>query len=164
MTSQKTIFKIIPLDKRVFVFVYKINRIGLQSDWLLMGKSEEFFEEGLFAMSYNTNRIKIQMGQQLLNDNLCLENFKKKHTNIYKTNKIQSCTNLAYIFKALKEAFKIFDKNRNGYIEAKELRAVTTTLGQTLSDEEFNEFWREADRNHDGKLDYEEFIKMMLQY
>ena len=81
-----------------------------------------------------------------------------------KTNKIQSCTNLAYIFKALKEAFKIFDKNRNGYIEAKELRAVTTTLGQTLSDEEFNEFWREADRNHDGKLDYEEFIKMMLQY
>merc|ERR1712110_1024217 len=66
--------------------------------------------------------------------------------------------------EALKEAFKIFDKNRNGYIEAKELRAVTTTLGQTLSDEEFNEFWREADRNHDGKLDYEEFIKMMLQY
>jgi len=66
--------------------------------------------------------------------------------------------------EALKEAFKIFDKNRNGYIEAKELRAVTTTLGQTLSDEEFNEFWQEADQNHDGKLDYEEFIKMMLQY
>jgi len=66
--------------------------------------------------------------------------------------------------EALKEAFKIFDKNRNGYIEARELRAVTTTLGQTLSDEEFNEFWQEADQNHDGKLDYEEFIKMMLQY
>jgi len=66
--------------------------------------------------------------------------------------------------EALKEAFKIFDKNRNGYIEAKELKAVTTTLGQALSDEEFCEFWNEADANSDGKLDYEEFIKMMLQY
>jgi len=66
--------------------------------------------------------------------------------------------------EALKEAFKIFDKNRNGYIEAKELKAVTTTLGQALSDDEFSEFWNEADANSDGKLDYEEFIKMMLQY
>ena len=71
------------------------------------------------------------------------------------------CTN---IFKALKEAFKIFDKNRNGYIEEKELKEVTTTLGQTLSEEEFQEFWLEADRNNDGKLDYNEFIKMMMQY
>ena len=67
-------------------------------------------------------------------------------------------------FKALKEAFKIFDKNHNGYIEAKELKEVTTTLGQTLSEEEFMEFWLEADVNNDGKLDYNEFIKMMMQY
>ena len=66
--------------------------------------------------------------------------------------------------KALKEAFKIFDKNKNGYIEAKELRSVTTTLGQRLTDEEFQEFWNEADQNGDGKLDYNEFIKIMLQY
>ena len=67
-------------------------------------------------------------------------------------------------FQSLKEAFKIFDKNRNGYIEAKELRTVTTTLGAQLSEDEFNEFWREADINNDGKLDYEEFIKIMAQY
>ena len=66
--------------------------------------------------------------------------------------------------QALKEAFKIFDKNRNGYIEAKELKSVATTLGQSLSEEEFMEFWREADVNNDGKLDYNEFIKMMTQY
>lgn len=71
---------------------------------------------------------------------------------------------LLLLLKALKEAFKIFDKNRNGYIEAKELKSVTTTLGQTLTEEEFAEFWKEADKNHDGKLDYEEFIKMMTQY
>merc|ERR1712018_554249 len=63
--------------------------------------------------------------------------------------------------ESLKEAFRIFDKNHNGFIEAKELRQVTTTLGQQLSEEEFNEFWKEADVNHDGKIDYEEFIKIM---
>ena len=68
------------------------------------------------------------------------------------------------LFKDLKEAFKIFDKNRNGYIEVKELRAVTTTLGQKLSEEEFADFWREADINNDGKLDYNEFVKVMTKY
>ena len=69
-----------------------------------------------------------------------------------------------WFFQSLKEAFKIFDKNKNGYIEAKELKSVTTTLGSMLTDEEFDEFWREADINNDGKLDYEEFIKIMSQY
>ena len=69
-----------------------------------------------------------------------------------------------FFFQSLKEAFKIFDKNKNGYIEAKELKSVTTTLGSMLTDEEFDEFWREADINNDGKLDYEEFIKIMSQY
>jgi Ca2+-binding protein (EF-Hand superfamily) len=61
----------------------------------------------------------------------------------------------------LKEAFRIFDKNKNGYIEVKELKNVTTMLGQKLTDDEFEEFWKEADVNHDGKLDYNEFVKAM---
>ena len=69
-----------------------------------------------------------------------------------------------HILQSLKEAFKLFDKDRNGYIDAKELKQVTTTLGSQLTDEEFEDFWREADINNDGKLDYEEFIKIMKQY
>ena len=77
---------------------------------------------------------------------------------------ILKCFFKNWFFQSLKEAFKIFDKNKNGYIEAKELKSVTTTLGSMLTDEEFDEFWREADINNDGKLDYEEFIKIMSQY
>jgi len=64
----------------------------------------------------------------------------------------------------LKEAFKIFDKNKNGFIEMKELRTVTMTLGEKLTEEEFQEFWQEADVNRDGKLDYMEFVEMIRKY
>ena len=67
-------------------------------------------------------------------------------------------------FKALKEAFKIFDKNCNEFNEAKDLKEVTTSLWQILTKEEFAEFWEEADKNKDGRLDYNEFINMMMQY
>ena len=40
---------------------------------------------------------------------------------------------------------------------------VTTMLGQQLSKEEVEEFMKEADVDGNGKLDYDEFVKMMLQ-
>jgi len=62
----------------------------------------------------------------------------------------------------LKEAFKVFDKDDNGSISAKELRHVMTNLGEKLSDEEIDEMIREVDINGDGHIDYDEFVKMML--
>ena len=45
----------------------------------------------------------------------------------------------------LKEAFKVFDKDGNGFISASELRHVMTNLGEKLTDEEVDEMIREAD-------------------
>lgn len=64
----------------------------------------------------------------------------------------------------LKEAFKIFDRDKDGFIDMKELKKVANMLGATLSKEEVDEFMREADVDGNGKLDYDEFVKMMLQY
>lgn len=61
----------------------------------------------------------------------------------------------------LKMAFKMFDKNKDGYIDAKELKIVTTTLGQRLTNEEVEEFMSSADLDGDGKLNYHEFVKIM---
>merc|ERR1711909_17202 len=63
----------------------------------------------------------------------------------------------------LREAFKIFDRDKDGYISMKELKKVANMLGTMLTKEEVEEFMAEADSDGNGKLDYDEFCKMMLQ-
>eukprot|EP00091_Calanus_sinicus_P017595 TRINITY_DN3801_c0_g1_i3.p1 TRINITY_DN3801_c0_g1~~TRINITY_DN3801_c0_g1_i3.p1 ORF type:complete len:178 (-),score=73.25 TRINITY_DN3801_c0_g1_i3:47-580(-) len=64
----------------------------------------------------------------------------------------------------LREAFKIFDRDRDGYIDMKELKRVTNMLGTMLTKDEVDEFMAEADKDGNGKLDYDEFVKMLLSY
>lgn len=61
----------------------------------------------------------------------------------------------------LREAFRIFDKDGNGMINAAELRHVLTNLGEKLTDEEVDEMIREADMTGDGQVNYDEFVKVM---
>jgi len=61
----------------------------------------------------------------------------------------------------IKEAFKVFDKDGNGYISAAELKHVMNNLGEKLADQEVDEMIREADVDGDGQINYEEFVKMM---
>lgn len=63
----------------------------------------------------------------------------------------------------LREAFKVFDKDGNGYISAAELRHVMTSLGEKLTDEEVDAMMKEADADGDGQVDIEEFTKMMCK-
>ena len=67
----------------------------------------------------------------------------------------------------IKEAFRVFDKDGNGFISAAELRHVMTNLGEKLTDEEVDEMIREADIDGDGQVNYEgtvinEHIDFML--
>ncbi|AFZ79692.1 calmodulin, putative [Theileria equi strain WA] len=62
----------------------------------------------------------------------------------------------------LVQAFKVFDRDGNGFISAQELRHVMTNLGEKLTNEEVDEMLREADVDGDGKINYEEFVKLMV--
>jgi len=62
----------------------------------------------------------------------------------------------------IKEAFKVFDKDGNGFISAAELRHIMTNLGEKLTDEEVDEMIREADVDGDGQINYDEFVDMMM--
>ena len=53
----------------------------------------------------------------------------------------------------IREAFKVFDRDNNGFISAAELRHVMTSIGEKLTDDEVDEMIREADQDGDGKID-----------
>jgi calmodulin len=55
----------------------------------------------------------------------------------------------------------VFDKDGDGYITAVELKLVMKQLGEDLSEEQLNDMMREADSNGDGRIDFNEFCKMM---
>ena len=54
----------------------------------------------------------------------------------------------------LTEAFRIFDKDGNGYVDAKEIRHVMVNLGERLSDDEMDEMIREVEINGDNQINY----------
>lgn len=67
----------------------------------------------------------------------------------------------------LKLAFRAFDINEDGHIDAEEMAAVIRTLCHTqLTDEQFEQITHQIittfDRDSDGRIDFEEF-KMLLQ-
>lgn len=61
----------------------------------------------------------------------------------------------------VREAFRVFDINGNGFISVEELRHVATNLGETLTEEEVKEMIRVADSDNDGLINYSDFINLM---
>lgn len=61
----------------------------------------------------------------------------------------------------IKQAFRLFDKDGNGFISPAEVRQGMASLGERFTEEEIQEMIREADCDGDGQINYEEFVEMM---
>merc|ERR1712187_630814 len=59
------------------------------------------------------------------------------------------------------KAFRLFDDDEPGKISFKNLKRVAKELGERMTDEELQEMIDEADRDGDGEVNEEEFLRIM---
>merc|ERR1712106_113724 len=65
--------------------------------------------------------------------------------------------------ECLKEAFALFDRDRDGEINTEELGKVMRTHGFNPSEEDLIDMIRNVDKNANGAIDFNEFIDMMIK-
>ncbi len=65
--------------------------------------------------------------------------------------------------KDFREAFEIFDRDKDGYITAKELIQVMKSLNQDPSEQEINEMIKQVDLDNNGRIDFNEFAELMTK-
>jgi len=63
--------------------------------------------------------------------------------------------------KELKEAFRIYDKEGNGFISTNTLKEILKELDGKLTDEDLLNIIEEVDEDGSGTLDFDEFMAMM---
>nr|SVE76887.1 EOG090X02HV [Daphnia lumholtzi]SVE78113.1 EOG090X02HV [Daphnia lumholtzi] len=59
-------------------------------------------------------------------------------------------------------AFRVFDRDKNGFITKDELRLAMELIDESMTEEGLNELIKMADVDKDGRINYEEFAKMLL--
>merc|ERR1719492_24971 len=59
------------------------------------------------------------------------------------------------------KAFRLFDDDETGKISFKNLKQVAKEMGERMTDEELQEMIDEADRDGDGEVNEEEFLRIM---
>ncbi|KAK7790515.1 hypothetical protein R5R35_005261 [Gryllus longicercus] len=59
------------------------------------------------------------------------------------------------------KAFKLFDDDDTGTISFRNLKRVAKELGEDINDEELQEMIEEADRDGDGEVNFDDFMKVM---
>jgi calmodulin len=61
----------------------------------------------------------------------------------------------------LREAFKVFDRDGNGFISTDDLKHAINGIDDPLTNEEFDEMVNEIDVNDNQEINYEELITLM---
>jgi calmodulin len=60
----------------------------------------------------------------------------------------------------LRAAFRQFDQDNSGYIQAKELQNIMTKMGRRVHTSEIDAMIQSLDSSGDGKISFEEFARL----
>ena len=63
----------------------------------------------------------------------------------------------------IKEVFAMFDKDKSGSVNLKELGCILRTLGQMPTEDELTEFFHEADTDNSGTVEFPEFVTLVAR-
>lgn len=66
------------------------------------------------------------------------------------------------VMEDLLAAFRVFDKDRNGYITRDELRIAMEMIGEQMSETQLDDMLKATDIDNDGKINYEEFVRILI--
>ncbi|GAB6019428.1 hypothetical protein CHUAL_001009 [Chamberlinius hualienensis] len=61
----------------------------------------------------------------------------------------------------LREAFRLYDKEGNGYINVSDLREILRALEDNMKEDELDEMIAEIDTDGSGTVDFDEFMELM---
>ncbi|XP_017090962.2 uncharacterized protein [Drosophila bipectinata] len=62
---------------------------------------------------------------------------------------------------SLRRAFRLFDRDEDGYIGPQDMRSILQVLGIVLTDEEITDICREVDFDCDGRINFRDFMNFM---
>lgn len=111
--------------------------------------------------------FRIHLGKALADDDLCkiVEQVDENKSNTIEFDEflaLMASDTWADIEKnEIVKAFSVFDRNKDGYVDAEELRLALTTYGEAMSKEEADELLAIADLDNNGLIDYSEFLSVM---
>ena len=64
--------------------------------------------------------------------------------------------------KELTETFKLFDEDGDGLVDGNDFARILSSVGETLPKEQLDELIKAANVGGGGKLNYEEFVKLLV--
>merc|ERR1719333_1311696 len=62
----------------------------------------------------------------------------------------------------LKEAFRLYDKEGQGFITNEVLKEILREIDNTLTEEDLDGIVEEVDEDGSGTMDFDEFVEMMM--
>ena len=67
------------------------------------------------------------------------------------------------LLRELENLFSMLDSDRDGYITTAELANMKAMIGEGASEQEIDEMIRVADQNGDGRVSYDEFLRLIIK-